>query len=458
MGIQQTKLASRPGPLSALAVLALVAAGAVGADEPCRRLPRGIVGWWPGEASADDRTLAAQHGLVVNGVAFGAGVIGEAFELDGVNDRIDVPDAPHLRPERFTLAAWVRVDVVTEWACILCKQYGGGNADSLSLWLNFGVLQGGMFGFGEAIAPAPFPVGRIVHAAVTYDGANIRLYQDGELVAAVNGPASAVPYDSNQLIIGAEDNGAGAYTAHFSGMIDEPQIFGRALSSCEIRSLLAARTGGHCAGDSDGDLLPDFQDNCPGLSNAGQIDGDADGAGDACDCSPADPGVHSLDETFELEFTGDSLPDWCGDPSFTGNDTQYDVIRGDLADLPVTGGGAVCRSACAAPLPGMLGWWTGDGGGTDLAGGHDGTLENGAGHSPGWTRDAFSLDGSNDRVRTGNVMLPEVFSVAVWVNSARANQTAYRRIVETSFSTHFALTTDAGGTGYKLIVRSPSQP
>jgi hypothetical protein len=41
--------------------------------------------------------------------------------------------------------------------------------------------------------------------------------------------------------------------------------------------------------DSDSDLVPDIDDNCPTQSNAGQADGDFDGRGDACDNCPAVP-------------------------------------------------------------------------------------------------------------------------------------------------------------------------
>jgi hypothetical protein len=42
--------------------------------------------------------------------------------------------------------------------------------------------------------------------------------------------------------------------------------------------------------DDDGDGVPDGDDNCPGVPNAGQRDGDGDGLGDACDGSPGGPG------------------------------------------------------------------------------------------------------------------------------------------------------------------------
>jgi hypothetical protein len=42
-------------------------------------------------------------------------------------------------------------------------------------------------------------------------------------------------------------------------------------------------------GDPDVDGVPSCFDNCPAVANPGQLDGDGDLAGDACDCAPSDP-------------------------------------------------------------------------------------------------------------------------------------------------------------------------
>src|SRR6185369_2213495 len=220
--------------------------------QTCQQLPRGIAGWWPGDGNAQDITLGADNGTLVNGTTFTTGVVGQAFSFDGVNDRVDVPDTPAMRPAKFTLAAWARSNVANASACIICKQQDSADADSYSLWVSGGFLRGGMFRFAEAIAPTAFEANRTYHVATTYDGSIIRLYVDGVMVAAAAGPATPVPYDTNQVIIGGDDNGVNAFQGFWNGWIDEPQIFSRALSACEIRELARSGAAGDCKGDSDG--------------------------------------------------------------------------------------------------------------------------------------------------------------------------------------------------------------
>src|SRR5262245_65212790 len=114
--------------------------------QTCEQLPKGIAGWWPGDGNALDITLAGNNGTLVNGTTFTTGADGQAFNFDGINDRVDVPDTPAMRPAKFTLSAWVRGNVIAD-ACIICKQTGSGDGKSYSLWVLGGVLRGGMYSF-----------------------------------------------------------------------------------------------------------------------------------------------------------------------------------------------------------------------------------------------------------------------------------------------------------------------
>ncbi len=59
-----------------------------------------------------------------------------------------------------------------------------------------------------------------------------------------------------------------------------------------------ACAGGSGGGDTDtdGDTIPDTEDNCPSVSNADQVDSDADGTGDACE------GASGGDDTLALSI------------------------------------------------------------------------------------------------------------------------------------------------------------
>ena len=47
--------------------------------------------------------------------------------------------------------------------------------------------------------------------------------------------------------------------------------------------------------DSDGDEIPDDEDNCPGIANMFQEDMDDDDVGDVCDNCPEDPNTDQAD-------------------------------------------------------------------------------------------------------------------------------------------------------------------
>lgn len=106
--------------------------------------------------------------------------------------------------------------------------------------------------------------------------------------------------------------------------------------------------------DTDDDGLIDFEDNCALVANAGQLDNDSDGIGDACDDSDED----GLSDEFELSIgtnllladsDGDTISDY-DEVAYDGDATSYTVGQ-DINPLSVdTDGDGVNDNLDPIPL------------------------------------------------------------------------------------------------------------
>jgi hypothetical protein len=90
----------------------------------------------------------------------------------------------------------------------------------------------------QVISAEPLPAGMFTHVAAVYDGSHLGVYINGALSAEQ--PAGTMEPNSVPLHIGADSNGA----SQFAGIIDEPRVFGRALTADEIALLFWQGT--HC--------------------------------------------------------------------------------------------------------------------------------------------------------------------------------------------------------------------
>jgi Putative metal-binding motif/Thrombospondin type 3 repeat len=87
--------------------------------------------------------------------------------------------------------------------------------------------------------------------------------------------------------------------------------------------------------DRDGDGVNDLDDNCPTVSNAGQLDGDRDGVGDACDNCPNQANPDQVDRN------GDGIGDLCQDAD--GDGYPFDVDCNDQNPLVHPGAIETCN-------------------------------------------------------------------------------------------------------------------
>lgn len=230
----------------------------LGSSAPtCMQPPEGLVSWWPGDGGADD-IVGARNGSVVGSTRFAPGIVGEAFSFDG-GGWVDVPDDPiwTLSTENFSIDLWVRFDSLSGRDPFIAHDNGGGEEDKWIFWydtVGHDKQQGTpalRFHINSPHPePVPFPhdtvvapwnpiLGRWYHVAVTRRGINYSLYIDGAQVATDTSTFS-IPDPVVPLTIGRAE----AYT--LDGLIDEVEIFDRALSDAEIHAIFTAGSAGKC--------------------------------------------------------------------------------------------------------------------------------------------------------------------------------------------------------------------
>lgn len=207
-------------------------------------LPLGLVGYWPGEGNANDASGNANNGTLQNGATFGAGKIGQAFSLDGSNDFVQVPDSAlwAFGSADFTIDLWVNFDTVRSGVAgslpnvFIGQDEGGGTTNKWVLFSSDSGLGFHVNGPGSVFLSAPFSptTGTWYNLAVTRSGgSDYAFYVNGSSVGTAS-DATSIPNAAAFLNLG-QTEGIG----YLDGLLDEVQIYNRALSSDEIASLAA---------------------------------------------------------------------------------------------------------------------------------------------------------------------------------------------------------------------------
>jgi len=190
------------------------------------------------DASGNNNTGTISGAVwVPSGVPSGGGVdFGMALEFNGTNSQVTVPHSASLDlTTAMTLEAWLSPvsALPDEWRVVVAKDDAGyflyATTDPQNSPAGGGFLSGGASIITQA--PAELTVGEWTHLAVTFDGATVRLYVNGNQVASqANPPTSFLPTNST-LHIGGLGGGVG-----FAGLIDEVRIYNKALIMTEIKA------------------------------------------------------------------------------------------------------------------------------------------------------------------------------------------------------------------------------
>jgi hypothetical protein len=264
--------------------------------------PTGMTGWWPGDGNAFD-IRGGNNGTLQRGAAFAPGLVGQAFSYDGVDDFVRVEDNNVLRvgAGALTLDAWIKAPPGNTPRAIAAKVglnfpfAGYALRIANDNRLDFFAVDCGTGSCGFGVTRLPLSGTSIVADDTFHHVAGVRR-ADGTLEVYVDGVLEASRLDplwntdsADPFTIGEIDAGP-LPEQPFTGIIDEVELFNRALLASEIQALYNAGSAGKCkpATDADGDGVPDSTDNCALVANTDQADADGDSFGDACDPCPND--------------------------------------------------------------------------------------------------------------------------------------------------------------------------
>lgn len=176
-----------------------------------------------------------------NGTIYGATRVqegfGRALSFDGVDDYVEIPDAPSLQIiNQLTIIAWINETGRKPIAKIVSRRSG---SYFYFLGIDNGKPYGGVGdGLSHSITIKSFtmPLNEWHYLAFVYDDNNNKmyLYYDGILKETVNTTISLPAKIGVKLSIGADFEGTQSF---FNGLIDEVLIYNRALSESEIRAI-----------------------------------------------------------------------------------------------------------------------------------------------------------------------------------------------------------------------------
>ncbi|MGW5154836.1 LamG-like jellyroll fold domain-containing protein [Nonomuraea wenchangensis] len=187
------------------------------------------------------------------------GKYGKALSFNGSSSMVTVAHAASLRlTTGMTLSAWVNPTTVTgtAWRSVVTKELSASGASYALYAANGGTVPSGWVqtdpeSSATADGLSPLPVNGWSHLALTYDGAALRLFVNGQQIdqTALSG---SLYDDGSPLRIG----GNVVWSEYFSGLIDEVRIYNRAQSAAEIQTDMTTPIGGAAPPDTQAPTAP----------------------------------------------------------------------------------------------------------------------------------------------------------------------------------------------------------
>jgi len=196
-----------------------------------------LVSWWPGNGNAND-IIDGNDGTLQNGATFATGKFAQAFSLDGVDDYVSIVfnQNYNFAPSgQFTIDAWVNpASIIWSYQAIVVKSPSNTRWD-WGVYLDYsGRFMSGLHGQHIVTSITVATPGSWYHVAVTYNNGVWNLYVNGDVEASASG--TYITQSTSGLAIGRKGESI-PYADFYGGLIDEVEIYNRALSPQEIQNI-----------------------------------------------------------------------------------------------------------------------------------------------------------------------------------------------------------------------------
>jgi DUF1680 family protein len=216
------------------------------------------IDWMVGELAAVQDAIAAKTTGQSAPPAIGrvAGRFGQGLQLggDSAAQYVQLPQAVLTGLTDFTVATWINRTATDNQSWSRVFDFGSGTSVYMFLTVSaggsgarFAITKGGSGAEQQVTAPNPLPATGWTHVAVTLSGGTATLYVNGAPVAA-NSSITLTPADltgADNIWIGRSQFGDPPLQA----VVDEFQIYNRALSQAEIQSLQGSAAGSTSGGN-----------------------------------------------------------------------------------------------------------------------------------------------------------------------------------------------------------------
>jgi hypothetical protein len=176
-----------------------------------------------------------------------------SMEFDGVNDYINAGTGSELKPNIVSCSVWIKGAANTAYSRILSQDGPTGGADGYGFYVTTATnevvfaIKTDVTGTVTSSSSGVVLDGTWHHLVGTYDGSNVNIYVDGNIVGSPVAGTAVLSYGIGGLTIGCMSEPTALPSYLFTGNIDEVAIFNYALDSDQVEEIYNATSTGKTA-------------------------------------------------------------------------------------------------------------------------------------------------------------------------------------------------------------------